>query len=120
MSDDVEWEKVEFIKEDMFQLIARNVSASRSTSFSIAESARLVNERFDVMLACFSAKSIINFSSEGSKPLKFINSTFSFEVEVVTRSTALETGFSQSRTQRSIAKEPRSSPSAKCVETEMA
>ena len=74
MSDDVEWENVEFIMEDMFQLIAWNVSASRSIFFPIAESARLVKEFVDVTLACFSAKSNNHVAMETSNPLKSTNS----------------------------------------------
>ena len=60
--------------------------------FPIAESARLVNEFVDVMLAYFSAKSNNRASMEASNPRKSTNSLCSTIVELVTGFTAVVLG----------------------------
>ena len=74
----------------MFPLAAwRFLSVIVSFSLSIASPAKLITvDSFTaVSFACFSARSIVNFSSD-SKPLKSINVMFSIRVQVVIRSAA--------------------------------
>ena len=78
----------------MFQLAAwRSLCVIVSFPLSTASTAKLISvESFKtVSFACFSARSIVNFYSEESKPLKWvksINVMFSIRVQVVIRSDA--------------------------------
>ena len=78
----------------MFPLAAwRFLSVIVSFPLSTASTAKLISvESFKtVSFACFSARSIVNFYSEESKPLKWvksINVMFSIRVQVVIRSDA--------------------------------
>ena len=91
MSDLVEWRnEKELILQVMFQLAARrSICVIVSFPLSTALTANLIAvESFKaVPFACFSARSIVNFSSD-SKPLKSINVMFSIRVQVVIRSDA--------------------------------
>ena len=75
----------------MFQLAAwRSLWVIVSFPLSTALTANLIAvESFKaVPFACFSARSIVNFSSEDSKPLRSINVMFSIRVQIVIRSAA--------------------------------